>query len=156
MPDTPGFIRRAADAIPVVYPGSHARLRRRRSRCVDVIAPGKHWPALLPQHGPGKKHARKIELLIWQRVITHRHPEALVRGLLHSDGCRCLASVRRRGRRYRYPRYYFANRSEDILRLFCDYLDVMGVAWTRSYDDRVQIARREAVAILDRFVGPKR
>jgi hypothetical protein len=25
------------------------------------------WPCLLPQHGPGRKHERKIEFLSWQR-----------------------------------------------------------------------------------------
>jgi hypothetical protein len=27
-----------------------------------------------PQHGPGKKHKRRIELEPWQRIIVSQHP----------------------------------------------------------------------------------
>ena len=30
--------------------------------CTEVASFSKHWPCLFPQHGPGKKHQRKIEL----------------------------------------------------------------------------------------------
>src|SRR5206468_2364450 len=42
------------------------------------------------QAWPGRKHTRKIELVDWQRELTHRHPEALIRGLIHSDGSRVI------------------------------------------------------------------
>jgi hypothetical protein len=43
---------------------------------------------LFPQHGPGRKHERVLEMADWQRAIVERHPADFLRGLFHSDGCR--------------------------------------------------------------------
>ena len=80
---------------------------------------------------------------------------SLIRGLIHSDGCRFVARQIRDGRAYRYPRYCFANRSADIIRILCQHLDMVGVEWTRSSVEQVQVARRDSVARMDEFVGPK-
>jgi hypothetical protein len=56
----------------------------------------KHWPCLFPQHGPGRKHHRKIELEQWQFAIARKYPGELARGLFHSDGWRGVNRVRRR------------------------------------------------------------
>ena len=32
----------------------------------------KHWPCLFPQHGPGRKHTRKIELEQWQVIFVQK------------------------------------------------------------------------------------
>jgi hypothetical protein len=113
------------------------------------------WPKLFPQHGPGRKHLRMIVLHEWQRKITRAYPERLIRGLMHSDGCRFVARQPRRGRVYAYPRYAFSNRSDDIKSILCDHLDLIGVQWTRPNDQQIQIARRADVARLDEFVGAK-
>src|SRR5271170_3910871 len=114
---------------------------------------------LSPQHGPGKKHLRKIELTEWQQVIVERYPGEFARGLLHSDGCRALNRVRRRlesGERwYEYPRYLFVNESADILFLCGQTLDQLGVEWRFSKPNTISVAKRDAVARLDEFVGPK-
>jgi hypothetical protein len=95
-----------------------------------------HWPCLFPQHGPGKKHLRKIELAEWQKVIVEQCPGEFARGLFHSDGCRALNRVRRRlesGERwYEYPRYVFVNESADILFLCGQALDRLGVEFRHS------------------------
>ncbi|HEX3004860.1 MAG TPA: helix-turn-helix domain-containing protein [Angustibacter sp.] len=127
--------------------------------CVHVTSYSKHWPCLFPQHGPGRKHERPIVLEAWQRDIVERHPGRFLRGLFHSDGCRVLNHVSREvageRRHYAYPRYFFSNRSEDILAL-CEWgLDLLGVAHRRSNRWNVSVARREAVARLDEVVGPK-
>ena len=57
-----------------------------------------HWPCLFPQHGPGRKHERPIVLEQWQQEIVDVHPWALIRGLIHSDGCRALNRVRVHGK----------------------------------------------------------
>jgi hypothetical protein len=44
---------------------------------------------------------------------------------------------------------------EDIKDLFCASCDAIGVRWTRSGRE-VAVARRESVALLDEFIGPKR
>ena len=56
---------------------------------------------------------------------------------------------------YEYPRYLFTNESADILRLCGETLDRLGVAWRFSRRNSISVARREAVARLDEFVGPK-
>ena len=83
-------------------------------------------------------------------------PRALVRGLIHSDGSRYVAVVRRRGRTYRYERYSFAHRSDDIKAILCAHLDLLGIRWTRPNEKDIAIARKADVALLDAFIGPKR
>lgn len=41
----------------------------------------KHWPCLLPQHGPGRKHQRPIVLETWQQIIVTEQPAAFPRAL---------------------------------------------------------------------------
>ena len=127
--------------------------------CVSVYSYWKHWPCLFPQHAPGRKHERQIELASWQEAIVAAHPRALVRGLIHSDGNRHINAVTRAlpsgPRRYQYPRYMFTNASTDILRIFTDALDQLGVHWTRTTARDISIARAPDVACLDTFVGPK-
>ena len=120
------------------------------------------FPALavpVPQHGPGKKHNRAIELAPWQGIIVGAQPGDFARGLFHSDGCRFISRVRRPlpggDRWYEYPRYMFTNESRDILGLCGQTLDQLGVSWRFSRRNTISVARREAVARLDEFVGPK-
>ena len=56
----------------------------------------------------------------------------------------------------RAARYGFKNRSEDILRIFAAVCDLVGVYHTRSSATTISIYRKEAVARLDAFIGPKR
>jgi hypothetical protein len=139
-------------------PGSTARQRSHPGAAVIELG-WKHWPCLFPQHGPGRKHTRRIVLEPWQREIVERHPGRFLRGLFHSDGCRCTNSVARtvagKPKRYEYPRYFFKNASDDIRRLACWALDLHGIAWRRSGPRTISVARREAVAALDELVGPK-
>jgi hypothetical protein len=51
--------------------------------------------------------------------------------------------------------YAFSNASEDILRLCCEHLDLLGIRWTRTSARDIQIARRSSVDKLEQFVGPK-
>jgi hypothetical protein len=113
------------------------------------------WPCLFPQHGRGPKHERVIELVSWQAEITRAHPEALLRGLIHSDGCRALNTIRHGKKVYAYPRYQFSNRSADIRAIFCEHLDLLDIPWRRMNPWTISVARREAVARLDEFIGPK-
>jgi hypothetical protein len=104
---------------------------------------------------------RRIELVDWQRWLTWRHPEALLRGLLHSDGARCVNCFRTRlpsGRvaEYSYVRYFFTNYSADIREIFCEHCDLIGIRWTQSSFKNISIAHRDSVAVLDSFAGPKR
>jgi hypothetical protein len=125
-------------------------------RCTRVVCSSRWWPILFPQHGPGRKHSRRIVLAGWQQTITRAHPRDLVRGLIHSDGCRFVANQRVGDRRYRYVRYAFKNRSADIIAILCVHLHLLGIGWARPNARTIAIDRRSEVAKLDAFVGPKR
>jgi len=154
----PGLIEEACKVISAVMPQLSVG-RAQKTGCTVVNAYFKHWPCLFPQHGPGMKHKRKIQLAPWQQEIVNRHTEEFIRGLIHSDGCRSINRVRRQfksgDRWYEYPRYFFTNESTDIKQLFTDALDRLGIAWKRMNRKTISVAKREAVARLDEFVGPK-
>jgi hypothetical protein len=153
----PRIIDSVASAMEAVIPAcSVFRREHPVHSCTRVIAVSRWWPVLFPQHGAGRKHTRPIVLVDWQRAITAAEPKALIRGLIHSDGCRFVAAQRVGGKTYRYSRYSFSNRSEDIKAIFCDHLDLLGIGWTRPNENTIAIDRRAEVAKLDAFVGPKR
>lgn len=153
----PRIIAACVAALRELLPQNSTRVfRKGEHRCVAVACYSKQWPCLLPQAGTGWKHERPIVLAGWQREITRRHPEAIVRGLIHSDGSRYLNPIRRRDRSYAYPSYNFSNVSEDIKGILCEHLDLLGIAWRRNGPKEIAITRRAAVAKLDEFVGPKR
>jgi hypothetical protein len=107
----------------------------------------------------GQEHEREIKLEPWQWEIVTTYPGNFARGLFHSDGYRGGDTVRRPliggERSYEYLRYLFDNHSIDILRLCGEILDLLGVAWRFSKPTTISVARRDAVARLDEFVGPK-
>lgn len=157
-----GLVAAAEDAMRKVMPLSSVS-QRGKPGCVEVKSYSKHWTCMFPQHGPGKKHERRIVLEPWQREIVDAHPWEFIRGLIHSDGCRVVNWTTRlvggERRRYEYPRYFFTNTSADIIRLFTDALDRVGVEWRTLNQSRaavtVSVARRASVALLDAHVGPK-
>jgi hypothetical protein len=154
----PGLIDACVDAVHAVHPtGSVHRLQRQG--CVSVVSYSRHWPCLFPQHAPGKKHERHIQLTSWQQEIVHAHPWEFVRGLIHSDGCRITnwteKTIAGERKRYEYPRYFFTNKSEDIRRLYTDTLDRLGIEWKQTNAWNISVARRPSVALMDRHVGPK-
>ncbi|MER7811694.1 transcriptional regulator [Streptomyces sp900116325] len=158
----PGLIDACAEAMQLVRPGNKV-FRVQRQGCQNVTCYSKHWPCLFPQHGPGKKHNRKIALEPWQQKIVDAHPWELVRGLIHSDGCRITNWTTRliagERKRYEYPRYFFTNKSDDIRKLFSDTLTAVGVEWTTLSRGgnplNISVARRASVALMDAHVGPK-
>ncbi|MFZ0976757.1 MAG: hypothetical protein WAN22_31350 [Solirubrobacteraceae bacterium] len=123
----------------------------RPQNCVEVSAYWKCWPCLFPQHGAGRKHQRRIELTDWQTTLVDRWPEQLLRGLIHSDGCR----FQNTGTNWSWPRYSFSQVSDDIRTIFCDACDRLGLRWTAARPT-IYVSRKADVAILDEFVGPKR
>jgi hypothetical protein len=102
----PGLIRECELAIAQVLPNKGnkvSKTRKTNERCWDVHAFSKHWPCLLPQHGPGRKHERKI-------------------------GCRVLNWVNGTA----YPRYHFTDVSADIRGIFGRACDQLGIEWRRT------------------------
>ncbi|MFF8912474.1 transcriptional regulator [Streptomyces sp. NPDC015032] len=154
----PGLIESCRTAITRVRPTDRVYVLQRQG-CVMVTSYGRHWPCLFPQHGPGKKHLRPIRLESWQQRIIQQHPWDFIRGLIHSDGCRITnwtsRTIQGETRRYEYPRYFFTNLSADILGLFTNALDQVGVDWKQANKRNISVARRASVALMDAHVGPK-
>jgi hypothetical protein len=151
----PWIVISVADAIDDVRGRRPSVSRPRRDRCMVVTSYSRSWPCLFPQHGRGRKHDRRIELTSWQQQIVRTEPECFLRGLIHSDGWRGLNRVKVKGRWYAYPRYQFSNRSHDIRTLFTDTCDLLGVQWRPWGRYHISVARRDSVARLDSFIGPK-
>ncbi|SDT78418.1 hypothetical protein SAMN05216371_5721 [Streptomyces sp. TLI_053] len=159
----PGLINECERAMAAVMPRNKVT-RVRATGCTSVVGTSKHWPCLIPQHGPGPKHLRRIALEPWQQEIVDAHPWDFLRGLIHSDGCRITNWTTRTvggvPKRYEYPRYFFTNTSTDIVRLFTDTLDAVGVQWKATAPRptgqiNVSVARKESVALMDAHIGPK-
>ncbi|MFF8368075.1 transcriptional regulator [Streptomyces lydicus] len=158
----PGLIVACRAAMKAVRPMNSVCIIQRQG-CVMVTSYSHHWPCLFPQHGPGKKHERRIVLEPWQQEIVDAHPWEFLRGLIHSDGCRITNWATRRvggvRKRYEYPRYFFTNMSADIIRLCTDTLDKVGVEWKPAHQTRraenISVAKRSSVALMDQHIGPK-
>lgn len=158
----PGISAEILAAMRLTFPGSIPRMWESSLGESDILYVA--HPAILrafPQHGPGRKHTRPIELADWQRELTHAHPGALVRGLIHSDGCRCINHVKTtlpsgRGAEYEYVRYFFTNHSADIRAIFIEHCEMLGIRVTRSNHRNLSVSHRGSVAVLEGVVGPKR
>jgi len=155
------LVAEAERALAATFPDRRIALYRHPTvRKLELRLSEPSLPYAFPQCGPGKKHERKIRLVDWQLGFTRANQEALIRGLIHSDGCRSLNRFKvtlpsGRVATYEYPRYFFSNLSGDIRTIFCDHCDLLGVRWTLSNPRNVSIADRDSVARLDEFVGPK-
>jgi hypothetical protein len=154
----PGIIAAVRSSIEQTHPGAGVCLVSAPG-CVVVQNCWKHWPCLFPQHGPGRKHERALVLEPWQRLIIETHPDAFLRGLFHSDGCRSnnwaaqmVAGVKKR---YDYPRWQFTHHSADIRRWCGEALDLVDLPWRLSNRHTISVSTRAGVARLDALVGPK-
>jgi hypothetical protein len=154
----PGIVAECADAMRDVFPQNRVTVYRpdRRSRCLVAMIHSRQLLCLFPQHGVGAKHLRRIELQGWQWTVVKEQPHLFLRGLIHSDGCRVINRVRRRGKDYAYPRYNFTNASKEIRHLFTSVCDLLGIEWRQMNARNISVAKRDSVAQLDTFVGPKR
>src|SRR5205823_11339143 len=77
----PQIIAECAAAMAAVLPSNPVSFRPVVGAVV-IQSDSKAWGCLFPQHAPGRKHERKIELSDWQQAIVDREPEQLVRGLI--------------------------------------------------------------------------
>ena len=154
----PGIVSDVRSLVEGVHQGGRTFMTRPQGTVI-VHNGWMHWPCLLPQHGPGRKHERVLPMEDWQWQVVERHPGAFLRGLFHSDGARvanwATRTVAGEVKRYDYPRWQFVNRSEQILGWCTDALDLVEVPWRRSGRWTVSVSTRAGVARLDELVGPK-
>ena len=94
-----------------------------------------------------------------EQKLAMRWPRPLIKGLIQSDGCRSYSTGRGD---WTQPRYVFSNVSTDITSIFCSACDRLGLRWTASFPTNeaaavsIYVSRKEDVARLDEFIGPKR
>jgi hypothetical protein len=148
-------------AMGVTFPGGRPTRFPSSTGASDVLQIS--HPAIgraFPQHGRGRKHLRRIVLQQWQLELTHAHAGALIRGLIHSDGCRVINRFHTKlpsGRvaEYSYVRYFFSNLSADIRDIFSEHCALLGIRVTQSNHRNLTVSHRDSVAILEELVGPK-
>ena len=100
----PVIVAECEAAMSIVMPASKAFIYRHpRDRVEEVNSFSQHWPHLFPQHGAGPKHKRRIALEPWQQRVVDRYPGRLLRGLIHSDGCRVTNKIRHPKKTYDIP-----------------------------------------------------
>jgi hypothetical protein len=96
----------------------------------------------------------------WQWDIVQKRPADFLRGLFHSDGCRVRNWARQVvggvTKRYEYPRWQFVNESAEIMTWCRDALDLVEIPWRQTSRRTLSVSRRDAVALLDELIGPKR
>jgi hypothetical protein len=157
----PEIVTDAAAAMQLTLPDGRVHVRpSKRSHMRTIESASTRWPLLFPQYGRGRKHERPIRLQTWQQDLVDTFPQELLRGLIHSDGCRTVnrfTTTLPSGRvaEYAYPRYFFTNMSADIRELFCRTCEALGIRWTQSNHRNISVSHRRSVAALDAFVGPK-
>lgn len=155
----PGIIAETERAMTAVIPESKVGRLGKRSRytaspqltTIELSSYSKRWPCVFPQHGAGMKHQRPIVLAGWQRELIAGDPRPLLKGLIHSDGCRFI-NTGRGG--WRHPRYSFSNVSADIRGIFCMACDLLDLHYTHA-PRTVYVSRKADVARMDEFIGPK-
>ena len=147
----PGIVDDTRSLLSRSFPGNRAGGQIAGGSTAVRLDHHRHLACLLPQHGPGKKHERRIALESWQRAQVSTAPWAFIRGCIRSDGC---AYLNRTGR-YEYLSYGFHNHSADILDLFESVCHEVGLDCRRTVHD-VRIYRRASVARMLEEVGTKR
>ena len=84
----------------------------------------------------------------------------MIRGLIHSDGCRVINRFSTKlpsGRvaEYSYVRYFFSNLSAEIRMIFAEHCELLGIRVTQSNHRNLTVSHRDSVSILETLVGPK-
>jgi hypothetical protein len=134
----PELIKRCEDAMGDIIATKVSRVAC--VGCTEVASFSKHWPCLFPQHGPGRKHERRIELVPWRQELVDLDPRPLVGGLLHSDGCRVL-NLGERNALPALPLHQHVGRHPRIFGRACDQL---GIEWRPNNRWSLSVARRGA------------
>jgi hypothetical protein len=135
-------------------------IRAHRGAMVYLSLYSMHLACLFPQHGRGKKHECAIRLEPWQREMVQASPWAFIRGCIRTDGASFINRTDiHRPEPYEYLSYEFSNMSQDILALFVDACDRVGVftrvSCSRKRLWKVRINRRASVARMVEHVGLK-
>ncbi|HEX2070790.1 MAG TPA: helix-turn-helix domain-containing protein [Thermoleophilaceae bacterium] len=147
-----GIVEESRELLRRCFPGQSIGTVFGHERRMTILSVhSSHLPCVFPQHGPGMKHTRPIVFEDWQDAIVVSKPWDFLKGCIRSDGC---SFINRTGP-YEYLSYGFSNYSTDILDLFCQTCDGLGLEY-RRYARSVRINRRSSVARLQDKIGVKR
>lgn len=125
--------------------------------CIQVLVYNKSLPIMFPQYGDGKKHDRDVSLKDWQLEIIRKEPECFIKGLVDSDGSYFYSRKSQPKNSDVIHMYYqFTNTSKDILNVYRDTMDLLGIHYTsvKKIDSKngaynIFTRRIEAVARMD-------
>jgi hypothetical protein len=147
----PTIVDEAEALLRRVFPNNRVcRQTRHAGTMVVLLLYHGHLACLLPQHGAGKKHQRRLAPEPWQSALVAASPWRFLRGCIRSDGC---VFINRTGP-YEYLSYDFTNLSSELLELFASTAELVGLH-PRRYAKRVRLYRREDVRRLAVEVGTK-
>src|SRR5687767_5565327 len=106
---TPGVIERARSLVEGCFPNNPVGLVPcTRGNCLYVSVYSSHLGCLFPQHGPGRKHERRIELEPWQQRVVEAEPWPFIRACIWTDGCSFINRTDiHRPKPYEYLSYHF-------------------------------------------------
>jgi hypothetical protein len=123
------LLRRCFPSNPVGQPAApKSQWSGRTDTLVILFVYSSHMACLFLQHGPGRKHKRKIELEDWQWALVTASPWRSLRGCIRSDGCAFINRTDiHRPQPYEYLSYHFGNLSKDMIDMFTAACDLGGV-----------------------------
>jgi hypothetical protein len=147
----PGIIKNATALLVRGFPANRVgQTLFDDGRTVVLHVYSAHLTCLFPQHGPGKKHERRILVEDWQLGLIAQEPWRFLRGCIWSDGC---SFINRTGP-YEYLSFDFANHSQDILDVVERCYELVGVKCRRTAR-RIRVNRRASVVLVEANVGLK-
>lgn len=160
----PKIVADAEELLERCFPGNAVDVvPYQKGRCVAISLYCSHLACLLPQHGSGRKHERRIVLEPWQQELLEIAPWSFIKACIRTDGCAFINRTDiHRPQPYEYLSYAFSNKSKDIIDLFVGACDLAGVQGCRvTYNKRrdiwhIRINRRESVQRMVAGVGFKR
>jgi intein-encoded DNA endonuclease-like protein len=135
------------DKLKDLFPNNSIQTVIRKDNCIDVGVYSDKLFLYFPQYGVGKKHKRNIKLEPWQTECIDY--VELIKGLIHSDGC-CYSEKINNNLYYRYS---FANYSDDILDIFKECCDHIGLEY--DHHNMIRIEKKSSVEKLKTLIGDK-
>ncbi|MEK6326165.1 MAG: helix-turn-helix domain-containing protein [Actinomycetota bacterium] len=157
----PGIVESARSLLTRCFPRNPVdTVPYHDGNCLSVSVYSSHLSCVLPQHGLGKKHERPIVLESWQQAIVESEPWAFVRACIWTDGCSFVNRTDvHRPKPYEYLSYGFSNMSKEIVDLFVEACEQVGVFTRVNRSQRgiwdVRMNRRQSVSRLRANVGLK-
>lgn len=128
----PSIIKDQVNALNVLFDNVVNNKKSNTSNMEVIRVHNTQLDIYFPQHGLGKKHDRDVSLKQWQQDLIDKELECFVKGLIDTDGCLYDNGryVKHNGEKTYLPSYQFTNKSKDVLKMYTDTLDKLGIHYT--------------------------